>query len=220
MAIDPICGMTVEEDPALSAARDGKMYYFCRTQCRDKFVAQAKAGTLKIHPRWQVRRRSLRWRGSGDDGSKAASKTDAASSAEIYTCPMHPEIEQRGPGSCPKCGMALEPKSASGMAAEDDSELIDMTRRFWAAVEFGVPVLLLAMLPMVGVPLSHWLSDSASRWLQFALSIPAVCWAGWPLWVRAWRSIVTWNLNMFTLIGLGTGAAFFYSVWRDVVSRR
>jgi Cu+-exporting ATPase len=209
MAIDPVCGMTVDEDPALSAAHDGKKYYFCRPQCRDKFVAQAKAGTLKIHPRAVSAMQVVTLGAAPAAGATvAASKADAA---EIYTCPMHPEVEQRGPGSCPKCGMALEPKTASGIAGEDDSELIDMTRRFWVAVEFGLPVLLLAMLPMLGVPLSRWLSDSASRWLQFALSIPAVGWAGWPLWVRAWRSIMTWNLNMFTLIGLGTGAAFFYS---------
>jgi Cu+-exporting ATPase len=183
MAIDPICGMTVDERKALSAERDGQKYYFCSTGCREKFLAAPKPSQSPAAP---------------DD---------------IYTCPMHPEIEQRGPGSCPKCGMALEPKSAATLAAgADDSELRDMSRRFWVAAALGLPVLLLAMLPMMHVPLDRWISADASRWLQFALATPAVCWAGWPLWVRAWRSIVTWNLNMFTLIGLGTGAAYFYSI--------
>jgi Cu+-exporting ATPase len=207
MAIDPICGMTVDERTALSAERGGQKVYFCSAHCRDRFLSDGKQATTPSPHRGAHKPEVVT---IGESPPKAA--TTPASSAEIYTCPMHPEVEQRGPGSCPKCGMALEPKTASGIAvSHDDAELVDMTRRFWAAIEFGLPVLLLAMLPMLGVPLDHWLSNSASRWLQFALSIPAVGWAGWPLWVRAGRSIVTWNLNMFTLIGLGTGAAFFYS---------
>ncbi|HEX5470557.1 MAG TPA: copper-translocating P-type ATPase, partial [Lacipirellulaceae bacterium] len=136
---------------------------------------------------------------------------DSKSSAgTIYTCPMHPEIEQDHPGTCPKCGMALEPKTITGQP-DDDSELRDMTRRFSVALALALPILLLAMLPMVGVPLHHWVSATALRWFQFALAIPVVLWAGWPLLVRGWQSVVTGYLNMFTLIGLGVGVAFVYS---------
>jgi P-type Cu+ transporter len=210
MAIDPICGMTVDERKALSAERDGQKFYFCSAGCRERFLKPSKPGAPHRHsgsaqgPQLVVL--------DGPQQAKAAS-TSVASAAEIYTCPMHPEIEQQGPGSCPKCGMALEPKSVAALAAdEDNSELRDMTRRFWVAAGLGLPVLLLAMLPMVHVPLDRWLSMENARWLQFLLATPAVCVAGWPLWVRAWRSIMTLKLNMFTLIGLGTAAAYFYSV--------
>jgi len=185
MAIDPICGMTVDERTAtLKAERDGETFYFCSGHCRKKFLAQPK---------------------------QQPAKSVAADTAAIYTCPMHPEVEQRGPGSCPKCGMALEPKSATG-EEEDDGELTDMTRRLWVATALGLPVFLLAMLPMMGVPVDHWLGMAASRWLQFALATPVVLWAGWPIMVRGWRSVVSWNLNMFTLIALGVVAAYLYSV--------
>jgi Cu+-exporting ATPase len=194
MAIDPICGMTVDEATGLSAERDGHKYYFCSRHCREKFLAPPKSEpalvTLgAVPPRLDTK------------------LTDA-----IYTCPMHPEIEQRGPGTCPKCGMALEPKTFSADAPEDDSELRDMTRRFWVATALGVPVLLLAMLPMVGVPLDHWIGHKAYLWLQFALATPVVLWAGWPLLVRGVQSFASLNLNMFALIALGVGAAYIYSV--------
>jgi Cu+-exporting ATPase len=185
MAIDPICGMTVDERTAtLTAQRDGRTFYFCSPHCREKFLAQPK---------------------------QQPAKPAAADTAAIYTCPMHPEVEQPGPGSCPKCGMALEPMSATG--DEDDGELDDMTRRFWVATALGLPVFLLAMLPMVGVRVDHWLGMAASRWLQLALTTPVVLWAGWPLLVRGGRSVVSWNLNMFTLIALGVIAAYFYSLF-------
>ncbi|MCB9925286.1 MAG: heavy metal translocating P-type ATPase [Planctomycetaceae bacterium] len=128
----------------------------------------------------------------------------------VYTCPMHPEVEQEGPGTCPKCGMDLELKYVVADEEEDDSELQGMTRRFWVAVALAIPVLLLAMLPMVGVTLG--LSPNVSRWMQLALSTPVVLWAGWPFFVRGWRSVITWNLNMFTLISLGVAAAYLYSL--------
>jgi Cu+-exporting ATPase len=127
---------------------------------------------------------------------------------------MHPEIEQDHPGSCPKCGMALEPKTLTVRATEDepDSELVDMTRRFWVGVALGVPVLLLAMLPMFGVPLHKIISPRLSQWLQLALATPVVLWCGWPFFVRGWMSLVHRHLNMFTLIALGVAAAYAYSV--------
>ena len=130
----------------------------------------------------------------------------------IYTCPMHPEIEQDAPGTCPKCGMDLEPKTVEPGVEQDDSELRNMTRRFWVALVLTVPVLLLAMLPMLGVPLDHWLGAMLHSWLQLLLSTPVVLWAGWPFFERGWRSVATWNLNMFTLIAIGTGAAYLYSL--------
>ena len=130
----------------------------------------------------------------------------------VYTCPMHPDVEQDEAGACPICGMALEPQYAAASPAEDDSELRDMTWRLWVAAGLGLPVFLLAMLPMVGVPLDRWLPRNASPWIQLVLSAPVVLWAGWPFFQRGCRSLTTWNLNMFTLIALGTGAAFFYSL--------
>ncbi len=131
----------------------------------------------------------------------------------IYTCPMHPEIEQDGPGTCPKCGMELEPKSVAGEGEEEDGELKKMTLRFWVSLALTVPVFLLEMLPMLGVPVEDWLGHTVHIWLQLALSTPVVLWGGLPFFVRGWRSIVTWNFNMFTLIAIGTGAAYGFSVF-------
>ncbi|MBL9083491.1 MAG: heavy metal translocating P-type ATPase [Planctomycetales bacterium] len=138
-----------------------------------------------------------------------ATRPQTAATRTIYTCPMHPEIEQDHPGHCPKCGMALEPKAVA--AEEDDSELRDMTRRFWASSLFTIPLFLLAMLPMFGVPIDHRLSPSANAWLQFLLATPVVLWAGLPFFQRGLQSLVTRHLNMFTLIALGTGTAYAYS---------
>jgi P-type Cu+ transporter len=132
----------------------------------------------------------------------------------IYTCPMHPEVQQDHPGNCPKCGMALEPKLGSaGEQEEDNAELRDMTRRFWIGTALTLPVFVLAMAHLIPA-LGHksWVMSDASRWVQFVLSTPVVLWAGWPFFRRGWRSIVTWHLNMFTLIAIGVGTAFIYSV--------
>ncbi|MEZ5940244.1 MAG: heavy metal translocating P-type ATPase [Planctomycetaceae bacterium] len=138
--------------------------------------------------------------------------TNARKQRRIYTCPMHPEIEQDGPGTCPKCGMELEPKYLD-VEEVDDSELLSMTLRFWVGVALSVPVFLLAMLPMVQVPIDEWLGQTVHTWLQLILSTPVVLWAGWPFFVRGFRSVATWNLNMFTLIAIGTGAAYLYSLF-------
>jgi Cu+-exporting ATPase len=125
---------------------------------------------------------------------------------------MHPEIEQVGPGSCPKCGMDLEPKTLQLDTGDDDPELRGMTRRFWIAAALTLPVFLMSMLPMLGVPLDRWLGPTIEPWLQLALATPVVFWAGWPFFERGFRSLVTGHLNMFTLIAIGTGAAFLYSL--------
>src|SRR5437588_10963802 len=137
-------------------------------------------------------------------------KADREQATTIYTCPMHPEIERDGPGACPICGMALEPKTISAASREEDSELIDMSRRFWIGVALAVPVFFLAMSHLIpNAP--TWLSGDTSRWIQFALSTPVVLWAGWPFFKRGGRSIRTRTLNMFTLIAIGIGVAYFYS---------
>jgi Cu+-exporting ATPase len=199
MAIDPICGMTVDEKTGLSTERDGQKFYFCSRHCREKFLS----------PNAQTEPMVVTLGGVSPARHSAAvpAKADA-----IYTCPMHPEIEQRGPGTCPKCGMALEPKVFSADEPDDDGELRDMTRRFVVATALGLPVLLLAMLPMIGVPLDHWLGHTAYVVLQLALATPVVLWAGWPLLVRGVQSFASLNLNMFALILLGVGAAYIYSV--------
>src|SRR5262249_23904289 len=137
MAIDPVCGMTVDEATAISAVRDGQTYYFCCEHCRSKFLAPASSP--QHHDATLV--------------SLTAPKKEAPAGT-IYTCPMHPEIEQYHPGTCPKCGMALEPKTISA-GPEDHTELRDMTRRFWVATVLALPVLLLAMLPMMRVPIHN-----------------------------------------------------------------
>ncbi len=182
MALDPICGMTVDPATALSAERDGQTTYFCCENCRRKFRSEPTAA--------------------------APPKADPDA---IYTCPMHLEIEQLGPGSCPICGMALEPKTVQAETG-DDPELIDMTRRLRVAALFAVPLFALAMLPMIGVPVDRWLGTQTHQWLQLVLSTPVVLWAAWPFFVRGWRSIVTRNPNMFTLIALGVGVSYLYSL--------
>src|SRR3954452_18967107 len=198
MAIDPICGMTVDERTALSADRDGQTFYFCCEHCRKKFLGGAKE---------HVEKADLVTLTGGKGPTVDAQRSTPSA---IYTCPMHPEIEQDHPGTCPKCGMALEPKTITA-GAEDVSELRDMTRRFWISVVLGIPILLSAMLPMIGVPVNDWISPAHQQWAQFLLAIPVVLWAGWPLMLRGWQSIVRRHLNMFTLIMLGVGAAFLYS---------
>ena len=136
----------------------------------------------------------------------------AAPEKTVYTCPMHPEIRQHQPGACPKCGMDLVAERIQSADEEGDPELSAMTRRFWISVVLGLPVLLLAMLPMLGLPVERWIGHRLSLWVQFALATPVVFWCGWPLLERGVRSVLTWNLNMFTLIALGTATAYFYSV--------
>src|ERR1035437_4931861 len=184
MAKDPICGMTVDEATALRAERDGQTFYFCSEHCRKKFLSMP--ATAK------------------HDEKPAAGKV-------IYTCPMHPEIQQDHPGNCPKCGMALEPKIVSAVE-EENPELTDMTRRFWIGAALALPVFLLAMAHWIPA-LRHesWVMGDTARWIQFILSTPVVLWAGWPFFKRGWRSLVTWHLNMFTLIAIGVGTAFLFS---------
>jgi Cu+-exporting ATPase len=188
--LDPVCGMTV--DPHATAHREsfqGRTYYFCSAGCRAKFAA--------------------------DHRKYVGSETGKPSSAPvpqgtIYTCPMHPEIRQTGPGHCPICGMALEPMLATAEAGPNP-ELVDMTRRFWIGLVLAIPVVALEMGGHL-TNLHMLLGQALSNWIQLVIATPVVLWAGWPFFVRGWQSVVTRNLNMFTLIAMGTGVAWVYSV--------
>ncbi|HUD50093.1 HAD-IC family P-type ATPase, partial [Parvibaculum sp.] len=187
---DPVCGMTVDPETAkYRAGRDGQTWYFCSANCEAKFRADPET-YLKA------------------DAAKPAA-TRPEPEGTIYTCPMHPEIRQVGPGSCPICGMALEPVVATADAGPSH-ELIDMQRRFWISLVLTLPVFAIEMGGhLIGRML---ISATLSNWIQLALATPVVLWGGWPFFVRGWQSLVTRNLNMFTLIAMGTGVAWSYSI--------
>jgi len=210
-AIDPICHMEVDESSSLQETIDNQTWYFCSQGCRDKFLAQQPS------PDTAPQQETKSCDHCGDHAKESHPHVVAAEGslppATIYSCPMHPEIEQRGPGSCPICGMDLEPIMPQKEGSpEEVAEYELMARRFWGGLILGLPVFLLAMLPMTGLPIHEWIPLKVSGWIQFLLSTPILFWAGWPLYERAWRSILSMNLNMFTLIGIGTGTAYVYSV--------
>ena len=184
---DPVCGMRVDPITAKQhASHNGTDYYFCGETCRAKFIADPAKYLGK-------------------------SETDAAPSPAsdvIYTCPMHPQIRQKGPGHCPICGMTLEPLIANAETGSS-RDLLDMTRRFWIALVLAAPVF---VLEMGGHLMFFPISESLSNWIQFVLATPVVLWAGWPFFVRGWQSILNRRLNMFTLIAMGIGIAWLYSV--------
>jgi len=189
---DPVCGMSV--DPATSKHQfdyRGETYHFCSEGCRTKFAADPTQCLDKTKPK--------------------------ATAAEgiIYTCPMHHQIRQVGPGNCPICGMTLEPELAS-LDAPPNAELADMTRRFWIGLVLALPAVVLEMGGhLVG---GHgWVDQSLSNWIQLVFATPVVLWAGWPFFVRGWQSLLTRNLNMFTLVAMGTGVAYVYSVVGTVI---
>jgi P-type Cu+ transporter len=186
LATDPVCGMKV--DPATAKHRfsyKGENYLFCSARCRERFAAEPEKF---LKPR---------------------ESEPALPAGTIYTCPMHPEVRQVGPGSCPICGMALEPEEVT-LDDKPDPELVDMTRRFWIALVLTLPVFAIEMAGHVGgielVPMG------SANWVSFVLATPVVLWAGAPFFVRGWQSVVTRNLNMFTLIAMGVGVAYVYSV--------
>jgi heavy metal translocating P-type ATPase len=186
MHTDPVCGMSVAADPAKSLDHQGTRYFFCCAGCLAKFRA--------------------------DPGRYLDGPAHHAGSSEVlYTCPMHPEVRHPGPGNCPICGMALEPLIAS--LVEEHGELDDMARRFSLAVILTLPVLLLGMADVLpSLQLQRWLAPVSADWLQALLATPVVWGAGWPLLVRAWHSFASLRLNMFSLIGLGTGTAWLFSI--------
>ena len=244
---DPICGMQV--DPAKAAAvveHEGANVYFCSTHCRDKFVREQGNEHEHEHEREQeqgeehscchsehhsadetvavaqARKSGSKYfcpmcegvesdaPGSCPKCGMALERNPTFRSPTVYTCPMHLQIEQDHPGDCPICGMALEPKNVVAGGEEENSELRDMTRRLWIGAALSLPVFLLAMSHLLpSTP--AWVRGDVSRWVQFLLSTPVVLWAGWPFFQRGWRSIVHRSLNMFTLIAIGVGAAYFFS---------
>jgi len=211
-AKDPVCGMTVNVATAkLQHEHDGKPYYFCSGGCLARFKADpAKylaGGPVGMHEHGPALV-SLTVPSARVGESRLKETSDQAT----YTCPMHPEVRQQGPGSCPICGMALEPLE---FAAEEEAnpELIDMTRRFWICLALTTPVFLLAMSEMIpGQPVQHRFSGLFLAVVQLVFATPVVLWGGWPFFQRGWSSIVTWRLNMFTLIAIGVGTAYIYSV--------
>lgn len=238
--VDPVCGMKVTENSAYHLSHSQHDYYFCSSDCLEKFNTEPE----KYLKHWQpitTSTEAVEATAYCDDGScdigttiytcpmhpeirqskpgacpkcgMALEPTDPAIPATRteYTCPMHPEIVQDHPGNCPKCGMALEPKT---VAVEDkNEELIDMTRRFWVSTALSIPVFLLAMIAdLAPAFLPDALSMHRVQWIEFALATPVVIWGGWPFYVRAVQSVISWNLNMFTLIGLGVSVAWSYSI--------
>src|SRR3984885_8651687 len=195
--IDPVCGMRV--DPAAARHRAtwrSKDYLFCSGRCRERF----EAGPEKF--------------------LRPKQAEPASPAGATYTCPKHPEVRQVGPGDCPICGQALEPEQFS-LDDTPDTELADMTRRFWIALALTLPVFAIEMGGHLGqihlAGLMHLVPPHWSNWISFALATPVVLWAGAPFFVRGWRSLVTGNLNMFTLIAMGTGVAWAYSVVATLV---
>jgi len=186
---DPVCNMVVSSDSEYYYHYADKHYHFCSEHCLHKF---------RKNPERYLDKEPQPLNESGDESN-------------IYTCPMHPEIQQQGSGSCPKCGMALEPVMVK--VVEKNEELIDMNRRFWISTVLAFPVFILAMIADM---MPAWLPDGLSmqtiQWIEFVLATPVVLWCGWPFFVRGWQSIKTWNLNMFTLIALGVSVAWAYSI--------
>ncbi|MDA0704070.1 MAG: heavy metal translocating P-type ATPase [Proteobacteria bacterium] len=223
-ATDPVCGMTV--DPATAKHRrdhDGAEYVFCSARCAEKFEAapdsylsgkapapvQGGADEEHICPMCE----GVRQTGPGTCPKCGMALEPAAPgprTATRYTCPMHPEIVQDEPGDCPICGMALEPMTVT-LERKPSPELASMTRRLWIATPLSLPVLILAMGADIGLPVHRIIAPEISVWLQFLLATPVVLWCGAPFFARGWASLRGWNLNMFTLIAIGTGAAWLYS---------
>jgi Cu+-exporting ATPase len=200
-AIDPVCGMTVDKNaPAGTVEFEGRTYFFCSQQCVKKFrddPVRYLAPAAQPLTRIGIRREPEAAR--------------SAIAAREYTCPMHPEIIRDHPGSCPICGMALEPRTVTA-AEEENPELTNMTRRFWVSVFLTLPVFLIGMNDLIpGRPFERLASMNVLGWIQFILATPVVIWCGWPFFVRAWQSVINRSPNMFTLIGLGVAVAYVYS---------
>ena len=188
---DPVCGMKTMADPARLVENAGVNYYFCSLKCVEKFRANPQQ---YLTP------------------SVTSPSTGHAAKNTSYTCPMHPQIQQAGPGACPICGMALEPMDATAQA--DNSELKEMTRRFWVSLALSLPLLFITMSEFIpGLNLHHRIGLNVFNGLQVILASPVVLWGGWPFFVRGWASFRAWKLNMFSLISLGTGTAFIFSVF-------
>ena len=200
---DPVCGMAVTTESSHHLEHEGRPYYFCSARCQSKFAADPSAYIAKL---------TAPDAPAAGAAAAAVTPSRAEPAGAIYTCPMHPEIRQDHLGNCPKCGMTLEPVMPS-LDDDENPELVSLTRRFWWTLPLTVIVTLLAMF---GHQLG-WFDMATQSWVELALSLPVVLWAGWPFFVRGAQSVVQRSPNMWTLIGLGTGAAFVYSVVATLV---
>ena len=206
--VDPVCGMPVSRESEYHLQHAGETFYFCSLGCREKF----RQRPAQYFPTaGQARRDHHGPTAVPLRPSEAGDAETPATSGVLYTCPMHPEVVQDQPGNCPKCGMALEPMDAT--VEEENAELADMSRRFRVSALLALPVFVLAMVADLAPGwLPSWLAGPRVQWVEFLLATPVVLWGGWPFFVRGWQSVTTWNLNMFTLIALGVGVAWGYSV--------
>jgi Cu+-exporting ATPase len=229
--IDPVCKMTIEDkDAAARSTYKGKTYYFCSKPCKADFdkdpesfvgaksmsrVSESTAEhTCPMHP-------EVRQKGPGSCPKCGMALEPAAplmpATKTEWTCPMHPEIVRDAPGTCPICGMALEPRTVS-LEEEESPELIDMTRRFWWSMALTVPLVIIVMGGYIpGFSLKAFVSPETLKWLEFVLATPVVLWGGWSFFVRGWQSIVNRSPNMFTLIGIGVGLAYVFSIAATIV---
>jgi Cu+-exporting ATPase len=199
-AIDPVCGMTVSPKTAAGSFEyKGQTYYFCSTHCFATFQNTPKVFLNKPAAPMMVQPVGIQ-------------RTQLSRRTASYTCPMHPEIVRDAPGNCPICGMALERRTVS-LEEEDNPELMQMTRRFWVCVVLSIPLLVVGMSELIpGAPLENILPMNVRGWIELALATPVVLWGAWPFFVRAWQSLVNRSLNMFSLIGVGVGVAYLFSV--------
>ncbi|MCM2329320.1 MAG: YHS domain-containing protein, partial [Lysobacter sp.] len=196
MATDPVCGMQIDEKSAAgSSVFEGRTHYFCSAACKTRFDANPSE-----------------FAGTPPAVEAETAVSVAAPPGSAYTCPMHPEIVRDAPGDCPICGMALVPIEGTGAGPADDSELRDLTRRMWIGVALSAPLVVLAMSPMVGLPDLFGLQPRARGWIEFVLGTPVVLWVGWPILRKFWFSLVHRALNMYSLIGLGVGLAYLFSL--------
>jgi Cu+-exporting ATPase len=210
---DPVCGMSVNTDSSHHVIHKEEDYYFCSQHCQD---------TFQLAPTMYLTNRQDKGKQKEHEGHRCCHSTHTPSSHQVaapigtgemtYTCPMHPEIIQDHQGSCPKCGMALEPMGITATDEKND-ELIDMTRRFWFSAPLALIVFVLAMVAdLMPQWLPDWLPMKTVQWIEFIVATPVVLWGGWPFFVRGWQSVRTWNLNMFTLIAMGVSIAWLYSL--------
>ena len=205
VATDPVCGMKVDlANSRHVLEHEGMRHAFCSAGCLAKFKADPGKYTVRTssccggHAHRDVHQHVH------------AAAAPAPVAGARYTCPIHPEVLQDGPGDCPKCGMALVP--VGGATAADDSELQDLNRGLWFGSALSLPLFLLAMAPMIGIHEPLGLEPRLRGWIEFALGTPVVLWVGWPILRKFWQSLRGWNLNMYTLIGLGVGLAYLFSL--------
>jgi Cu+-exporting ATPase len=217
MATDPVCGMQVDERTAAgSSVFEGGNYYFCCAGCKNKFdanpaayVGAPPAGATKPHEHAHSHAQSAP---APDSVRAKPAVASALAPGAAYTCPMHPEIVRDAPGHCPICGMALVPIAGTGAGPADDSVLRDLTRRLWIGVALSIPLVVLAMSPMIGIHDLFGLQPRLRGWIELVLGTPVVLWVGWPILHKFWFSLVHRALNMYTLIGLGVGLAYVFSL--------